>query len=173
MPSQTKTTRKRTADLLDTEGEQTTTKSKGISERNTSKKRTKTAEIEPIGTANEAKRDSKRKQRTTITNDLRNEEVPEVVAPQNNSVKAKGNKQEDEFEGFDDEVDNETAALLEGFDSSGDEVVVEQQVIDQIPSVPTNKALSKKLAKASVDTDEPGVVYVGYCFTKSTYVSGC
>ena len=59
-----------------------------------------------------------------------------------------------------------TAALLQGFESSSDEEGSETGDLDEdgvaeIPSIPADTKLLKKLKSASNDEEEPGVIYVG------------
>ena len=66
------------------------------------------------------------------------------------------------------DYDDQTAALLKGFESDGDDADVDTskgftqgQEIPQLPD--KNKKLSKQLKKVKGgDSDEPGVVYIGY-----------
>lgn len=57
-------------------------------------------------------------------------------------------------------VVDQSAALLEGFDSSSDEEG-DEVAVAELPDIPKTKALSKRLAAASKDGGESGVVYVG------------
>ncbi|KAF2085848.1 RNA-binding domain-containing protein [Saccharata proteae CBS 121410] len=64
----------------------------------------------------------------------------------------------------DAEEDDQTAALLKGFESSDDENEGEDQGldVDKVPAIPIEKKTRKKLDKAAGgDTDLPGVVYIG------------
>lgn len=62
--------------------------------------------------------------------------------------------------------DDQTAALLAGFESEGDSEDPEDDLeFDEDLQVPTlNKKQKKALEKAaqSIKTDEPGVIYIGY-----------
>ncbi|KAF2759594.1 hypothetical protein EJ05DRAFT_302998 [Pseudovirgaria hyperparasitica] len=63
-----------------------------------------------------------------------------------------------------DEVDDQTAELLKGFESSEDEeeiVVDEPAAIDNVPAAPSSKALQKRLKAAGDHVEERGVIYVG------------
>ncbi|KAF2840741.1 hypothetical protein M501DRAFT_1001758 [Patellaria atrata CBS 101060] len=71
---------------------------------------------------------------------------------------------EDEEE---DEIDDQTAALLKGFETDSDEDKGEVQnpdadavAIDKVPDIPSSKKLRKKLDAVSSD-EEPGVIYIG------------
>lgn len=61
----------------------------------------------------------------------------------------------------DDELEDQSAALLEGFGSSSDEEDEEEKSVRDIPSIPADKQLVKKLESASSGSEEAGVVYVG------------
>ena len=71
-------------------------------------------------------------------------------------------------EGDDDaesEEDDQTAALLKGFESSDDEDVTEGETFMQeqpIPGLPHPEETSKKLKNIKGKDNEPGVVYIGY-----------
>ncbi|KAK5162540.1 hypothetical protein LTR04_003471 [Oleoguttula sp. CCFEE 6159] len=61
--------------------------------------------------------------------------------------------------------DDQTAALLKGFESSSEEDISEGEgiILDQIPTLPDDKTLRKKLAGvAKTGSEQPGVIYVGY-----------
>ncbi len=64
------------------------------------------------------------------------------------------------------EEDDQTEALLKGFessdenDASGDEGFEKGQ---EVPSLPANKKLQKKLKGAKdIQSDSPGIIYVGF-----------
>ena len=74
-----------------------------------------------------------------------------------------------------DEQDDQTMALLKGFesgseeDASGDEGFKEGQ---PVPKLPQGKQLSKQLKKIkATEDDEPGVIYVGYVPFSSSFCS--
>lgn len=80
-----------------------------------------------------------------------------------------------DFEDFDDDdednegeeddapEDDQTAALLQGFESSDDdednEITPDAQALATVPSLPNDKALRARLGSAA--SDRPGVIYVG------------
>lgn len=74
---------------------------------------------------------------------------------------------EDESEGAEDD---QTAALIKGFESSGDEDASEDEGFDSkqpVPKVPDSKKVKRKILKKQKKAaeegagDTPGVVYVG------------
>ncbi|PGH08269.1 hypothetical protein AJ79_06055 [Helicocarpus griseus UAMH5409] len=73
---------------------------------------------------------------------------------------------EDEGSGVEDE-DDQTAALIQGFESSGDEDISGDEGFEpgkEVPAIPDAKQMKRKLRKmkkTSTETEEPGVVYVG------------
>jgi nucleolar protein 15 len=77
---------------------------------------------------------------------------------------------ESEVQDYDSEVENaeeddQTAALLAGFESEGDEsdIAKEDEAFDiENPEVEIPGHLTKSLTKASKNTNHPGVVFVGY-----------
>ena len=76
------------------------------------------------------------------------------------------NKGDDEDHEEDDAPDDQTAALLAGFESDGDDVHPPGdpgfKEGSKIPSLPNSAATSKKLkAIKAAENDKPGVVYVG------------
>ena len=65
-----------------------------------------------------------------------------------------------------DDTADHTAALLQGFESSSDEEGSDTgegdgDAVSEVPSIPGDAHLAKKLKSASNDEDEPGVIYVG------------
>ena len=63
------------------------------------------------------------------------------------------------------EEDDQTLALLQGFDSGDDDVVSGDEGFEQggeVPEIPNTKTAAKDLKAANDEADEPGVVYVGY-----------
>lgn len=62
-----------------------------------------------------------------------------------------------------DDVGDQSAALLQGFESSSEEEDAEdEEAIAEVPSIPTDEKLKKKLKSAAeTSNDEPGVIYVG------------
>ncbi len=84
-------------------------------------------------------------------------------------VESAANATEDESDGDESdedlEPDDQTAALLAGFESDGDEAAVSGPGFEKgqnLPEMPHEKATKKKLKGIKADTDEgPGVVYVG------------
>ncbi|KAL9577782.1 MAG: hypothetical protein Q9212_006149, partial [Teloschistes hypoglaucus] len=73
----------------------------------------------------------------------------------------------DDKSGVDDfeEGDDQTAALIKGFESDGDEAEPSNSAGfkegTEVPQIPKKKDLSKKLKAAKDDSDGPGVIYVG------------
>lgn len=65
-----------------------------------------------------------------------------------------------------DDIGDQSAALLQGFESSSDEEEGsdgdEAEGLSEVPAIPANQELAKKLQAASATEDEaPGVIYVG------------
>lgn len=65
----------------------------------------------------------------------------------------------------DEELDDQTASLLKGFESSEDEGpgAKDFEQGQDVPAIPNDKKTRKKLdkAKAKADSSKPGVIYVG------------
>ncbi|OCK83634.1 RNA-binding domain-containing protein [Lepidopterella palustris CBS 459.81] len=64
----------------------------------------------------------------------------------------------------DEDEDDQTAALLAGFESSEDEADAEKDDgldVDKLPEIPSSKALRTKLDMVASENARPGVVYVG------------
>lgn len=75
----------------------------------------------------------------------------------------------DTFDGFssgeEDNIADQTAALLAGFDSTDESEAGDDEGIplDMIPKVKLDKTAKKALAAAKKDADDvPGTIYVGY-----------
>ncbi|KAI9815044.1 MAG: hypothetical protein M1827_002887 [Pycnora praestabilis] len=72
---------------------------------------------------------------------------------------------DDGAESAEDDIDDQTAALLKGFESSEDEGASDEQGFEKgqaVPGLPDDNKMRKKLkAITSGDSDAPGVVYVG------------
>lgn len=97
----------------------------------------------------------------------RNKKAAAPVETKAAVVEAEANNDaEVEEEELDDTLDDQTAALLAGFESSEDENDPEDDgvALDKVPSLPNEKALRKQIKAAEADDEEntPGVVYVGY-----------
>lgn len=116
--------------------------------------------------AKSAKERTKRSKKQPIPEEPPQDE-PEAgvaVAPEVGDVEDEDVEDED----VEDEVDDQTAALLKGFESSSDEEDAaegeegEGFPIDEVPTLPNEKSLRKTLDAASKDdSDGSGVVYVG------------
>lgn len=128
---------------------------------------------EPAETAQGAKKAGKKgKQSKGAVDEAAVEE--EIAAPSKKMAKKTKKDKEGEEEPVaedvaDDEdnedIDDQTAALLKGFESSDEEDAPsgEAVVVDEVPGIPTDKKLRKKLDKAAAEEgDAPGVIYVGY-----------
>lgn len=91
--------------------------------------------------------------------------VVETPAPAEDSTNNEGQIVFADEEQSSEPEDDQTAALLKGFESSDDEdeVDVNPGEITEIPSIPDSLALQSKLsaAAASKDSGQPGVIYVG------------
>jgi nucleolar protein 15 len=69
----------------------------------------------------------------------------------------------------DDEEDDQTTALIRGFESSGDEDESADEAIDPdapVPKIPDSKKAKRKILKLqkqnkSASSEQPGAVYVG------------
>ncbi|GAB7355039.1 hypothetical protein MBLNU459_g5639t1 [Dothideomycetes sp. NU459] len=88
------------------------------------------------------------------------EKSPKQPAVEESAVVAVAEEQNDDEE----DVDDQTAALLAGFESSEDENDPEDDgvTMDKVPSIPDEKQLRKQLKAAENDDENtPGVVYVG------------
>ncbi|KAI4251328.1 MAG: hypothetical protein LQ352_004917 [Teloschistes flavicans] len=87
-------------------------------------------------------------------------DVEEADPPAGEDVAFDDESGEDDFE----EVD-QTAALIKGFESDGDEAEPSDSAGfkegTEVPQIPKKKELSKKLKAAKDDSDGPGVIYVG------------
>lgn len=85
--------------------------------------------------------------------------------PLNTPVPAEEDAQEDVgIESEDQDADDQSAALLQGFESSSEEATdaEDEEGITEVPAVPMDKKLAKKLKAApEADNDGPGVLYVG------------
>lgn len=91
--------------------------------------------------------------------------APKVI---DNPIDAEDDNEEVEGENDESEIDDQTEALLKGFESDGDDEDAEKEGGledgDEIPKVPTISNRSKKqLQSAAIykKDDKPGVVYVG------------
>lgn len=61
-----------------------------------------------------------------------------------------------------DDIADQSAALLQGFESSDEDEDDDAAAVSEIPAIPTDKTLAKKLKAASkADEEGAGVVYVG------------
>ena len=79
-------------------------------------------------------------------------------------LEASDNEDEDE-----PTIDDQTAALLAGFDSSEDENDPQDDgiALDKLPALPDNAQLQKQIKEAHKDDEStPGVLYVGYVIVK-------
>ena len=81
-------------------------------------------------------------------------------------IQPTANEANDEEDEEDDAPDDQTAALLAGFESDGDDVHTPGDTGfkegNKIPSLPNSTATSKKLkAIGATETHKPGVIYVG------------
>ncbi|CRG85469.1 putative RNA-binding protein C1827,05c [Talaromyces islandicus] len=75
--------------------------------------------------------------------------------------------EEEEEENADDEIDDQTADLIKGFESSGDEDPSDDEGLDSskpVPRIPDSKKAKRKIQKklkANEEPETPGAVYVG------------
>lgn len=91
------------------------------------------------------------------------EESKAALSPNSDEL---GGNSENEEEDEDEEIeeDDQTHALLKGFESDGDEEESGDEGFKSglaIPQLPGKRGLAKKLKDASNNSDEPGVVYIG------------
>ncbi|KAJ9661861.1 nucleolar protein [Coniosporium apollinis] len=128
---------------------------------------------EPAETAQEGKTAGKRgKKSKEAVGEAVVEEVVVAVPPKKAVKKTKKAKEAEEEpvaeevgdDEDDEDIDDQTAALLKGFESSDEEGAPDGEAVavDEVPAIPTDKKLRKKLDKAAAeDGDGPGVIYVG------------
>ncbi|KAK8202791.1 hypothetical protein IWZ01DRAFT_515431 [Phyllosticta capitalensis] len=112
----------------------------------------------PETKSDKASKKSNKKQRKVEPEPEPESESEEVAAEEEEDA---AEESENEKEGEDDQ----TAALLKGFESSEDEQDGEDEGFDadKVPAIPNEKKLRKKLSKAQGEEGKegPGVVYVG------------
>ncbi|KAK8177108.1 hypothetical protein IWX90DRAFT_420205 [Phyllosticta citrichinensis] len=101
---------------------------------------------------------------TKKSNKKRKSEPEPEPEPESEESAAAEEAQESAEESENEKEDDQTAALLKGFESSEDEADGEDEGLnaDEVPTIPNEKKLRKKLTKAQEQgQDLPGVVYVG------------
>ncbi|KAI4102680.1 MAG: hypothetical protein L6R37_004270 [Teloschistes peruensis] len=95
-------------------------------------------------------------------------DAEEADTPADEDVAFDDESGEDDFE----EGDDQTAALIKGFESDGDEAEPSGSAGfeegAEVPQIPKKKDISKKLKAAKDDSDGPGVIYVGYVLTPTS-----
>ena len=155
-------TRKRAEDLIEPEQPQTET----VVEKAPGKaKKTKTTTtVTPTETgAVEVKKTvtTEKKEKSKALKPSKAVQAPEPVE---NDASASDDEEEEPT------VDDQTAALLAGFESSEDENDPQDEgiALDKVPAIPDNAQLQKQIKEAQQDSDStPGVLYVGYVVTTS------
>lgn len=153
--------RKRAADFLsdDDDSGADNTKPEIQKEKATSKAVKKQLKKQPadVETAADVKKSEKNKKSPN-----KNAEMA-VVLPEESDEPSGGQDNEDEEE----DLDDQTADLIRGFESSGDEDPSDDEGLDPdqpVPRIPDSKKAKRKILKKqkkSGETDEPGTVYVG------------
>lgn len=160
--------RKRAADFL-TDDEETT--APAPAEKKTGNKKSKKEEPAPAPASKKAASKAKKVEEVAEESDESDDEDFSI-----DSAASDDSEEEDEDIDEDDEDDEEegrieddqTAALIKGFESSGDEDESGDEGFDStkpVPKIPDSKKIKQKLLKKQKKNagtqEEPGVVYVG------------
>ncbi|KAJ5081469.1 Nucleotide-binding alpha-beta plait-containing protein [Penicillium alfredii] len=157
--------RKRAADFLsDEESDEAAAPAKTASQKKAGAKKSKKEESEPApatpkAARKNAKASSKGKKVEEVAEESEDEDVDVVVSD------------ESEVDGEDEGEDDQTAALIKGFESSGDEDESGDEGYkpgQPVPKIPDSKKTQRKILKKQKQKDtpeEPGTVYIGYVIT--------
>jgi nucleolar protein 15 len=152
--------RKRAADFLsdDDDSEAENTKTEIQKEKVTSKGAKKQLKKPADGeTSVDVKKSEKQKKSPNKTAEKA------VILPEKSDEASAGEDNEDEEE----DLDDQTADLIRGFESSGDEDPSDDEGLDPdqpVPRIPDSKKAKRKIVKKQKKADtpeEPGTVYVG------------
>ncbi|KAG5207077.1 Ribosomal biogenesis protein Gar2 [Trichophyton interdigitale] len=154
--------RKRAADFLSDDEEEEDPKQEIAPKPKAEKKETqpkKKAKSEKPGVSAESKEKTKKAKSKTKEVEKEPEEAPELVEEQFPSSSDAGSDEEAE--------DDQTLALIRGFESSGDEDPSDDEGFEpgqEVPKIPDSKKAMKAIRKKKKESsapEEPGTVYVG------------
>lgn len=129
----------------------------------------KKAKSEKLGVSAESKEKIKKAKSKAKEVEKEPEEAPELVEkPFSPDSDADSDKEAE---------DDQTLALIRGFESSGDEDPSEDEGFEpgqEVPKIPDSKKAMKAIRKKKKESsapEEPGTVYVGYVLLRSDFAS--
>ncbi|KAJ5949695.1 Ribosomal biogenesis protein Gar2 [Penicillium verhagenii] len=150
--------RKRAADFISDEETEEPAAPSPVAEKKTANKKSKKEETAPVSAVKKAKATPKAKKVEEVAVESEDDEADLISL---------GSDSEEDEESEDEVLDDQTAALIKGFESSDDEDESEGEGHNPnkpVPKIPDTKKAQRKIAKSQKDSgvpDTPGTVYVG------------